>query len=186
MKTIQSMLAILLMAVVARSSVGYGQTDVTDYRDQQPVKKVSMSERNMGGPRIGITMIPGNTPLAQELRDNKIGRVISQFGWHFEWQVVPSGGGPSFVIQFVPMFGGVEYKTIVPSFTLPMGVRFPDGIEFGLGPNLVITKTGAKTSLVAALGKSFDYGGVSIPVNLVVATNPDGNRFSIVFGYAID
>ncbi len=44
---------------------------------------------------------------------------------------------------------------------------------------------GANTALVAAIGKSFNYDGVSIPVNLAFATSPAGNRVSVVFGYAI-
>jgi hypothetical protein len=66
-----------------------------------------------------------------------------------------------------------------------MGVRLPEGIEFGLGPNALMTDNGVKTALVMTVGKSFSYGGVNIPFNLVYATNPDGNRFSVIFGYAI-
>ena len=62
----------------------------------------------------------------------------------------------------------------------------PSGVEFGLGPNMLIGGTnGISTALVVAIGKSFNYGGVSIPLDLVYATNPDGNRISIIFGYAI-
>jgi hypothetical protein len=41
------------------------------------------------------------------------------------------------------------------------------------------------TSLVVGVGKSFNYGGVSIPLNLVYATNPDGYRLSFIIGYAV-
>ncbi|MFH1842471.1 MAG: hypothetical protein ABIF77_04635 [bacterium] len=33
--------------------------------------------------------------------------------------------------------------------------------------------------------QSFDHGGVSIPVNVAFTTNPDGNRMSLLIGYAI-
>jgi len=149
-------------------------------------KPIRFAERNMGGPRLGVTYIPGNGELVQKLKDKQIGRTISQFGWHFEWAVIPNGGGPSFVIEFVPLVGGVEYGKLIPSATLAMGVRMPNGIEFGMGPNLLIG--GEKVinpALVLALGKSFNYSGVSIPINLVFATNKAGNRVSLIFGYAI-
>jgi len=154
-------------------------------QSKDPVDDILFGERNMGGPRLGVTYIAGTGKLSQSLEKNQIGRTLSQFGWHFEYQVIPDGGGPSFVIQFVPLIAGVEYGKILPSGTLAMGVRLPEGIEFGLGPNALVTDDGVKSALVMTIGKSFTYGGVSIPLNFVYATNPEGNRFSIIFGYAI-
>jgi len=149
---------------------------------------VAFAERNLGGPRLGVTYVlgGGNGELINRLKGKGIGSVISQFGWHFEYQIIPEGGGPQFVIQGIPFLGSVEYGTNDTSLTVAMGVRLPDGIEFGLGPNVIVGGSkGANTSLVAAIGKSFNYGGVSIPVNLAFATSPTGNRVSVIFGYAI-
>jgi len=71
-----------------------------------------------------------------------------------------------------------------------MGIRMPRGWEFGMGPNIVATKNDldkvkARTSLIVALGKSINYGDVSIPINFAISTSPDGNRYSVIFGYAI-
>ncbi|MEI7906771.1 MAG: hypothetical protein WCI84_05380 [Bacteroidota bacterium] len=149
------------------------------------MNQIVLGEKNFGGPRLGVTLVPGETVLSAEMKKKNIGRMLSQFGWHFEYQVVPDGGGPSFVIQFVPLVGGVEYGTLIPSGTLAMGVRLPGGIEFGLGPNAIVTPTKITSALVMSVGQNFNYGGVNIPLNFVFATNPNGNRFSIVFGYAI-
>ena len=151
---------------------------------------VAFDRRNMSGPRFGMTYVAGSGELYKELERQDIGRVVSQFGWHFERQVIPEGGGPQFVIQFVPMIAAVEYGKFVPGATLAMGIRMPRGWEFGMGPNIVATKneldnTKARTSLVVAIGKSMNYGGVSIPINLAVSTAPEGNRYSLIFGYAI-
>jgi hypothetical protein len=151
-------------------------------------EKVTFARRNLGGPRLGITYVTGEKDLWHRLDQKDMGRTLSQFGWHFEYQVIPEGGGPQFVVQFVPLVAGVEYGKLIPSATLAMGVRFPNGIEFGLGPNLMLVggeDKATNTALVLGLGKSFNYGGVSIPLNLVYATNPDGNRVSVIFGYAI-
>ncbi len=147
-------------------------------------EQFKFAERNLGGPRVGISYVLGGGKLAQELENHGFGRMLSQFGWHFEYQVIPEGGGPQFVIQFVPLISGVEYSKIFPTATLAIGVRLPDGIEFGLGPNVLLTGN-PRTALTIAVGKSFNYGGVSIPINLALTTNPDGQRISLIFGYAI-
>lgn len=174
-----TLLALLAVVLVLPSTKTFAQT-------REYGLETSFAERDLGGPRLGITYVPGNTALVEKLKEKGIGTTISQFGWHFEYQIIPEGGGPSFILQSVPMLGGVEYGTLIPSVTFAMGIRLPDGLEFGMGPNIMFGGSrGASTSLVVAIGQSFNYGGVSIPLNLVLATNPDGNRFSVVFGYAI-
>ena len=72
----------------------------------------------------------------------------------------------------------------------------PKGFEFGLGPNVLFnfkelkndddgTGNPFNTALILAVGKSIDFSGVSIPLNLAVALNNGGTRFSFVFGYAM-
>jgi hypothetical protein len=148
--------------------------------------KVLLGERNLSGPRLGITLIPGEGRLVQKLEEKGLGPTLSQFGWHFEWQIRPEGGGPAFVIETIPLIGGVEYGQVIPSLSLLMGVRMPNGIEFGMGPNALFGEQEIHSALILAVGKSFDYSGVSIPINLAYTANPDGNRISIMFGYAIN
>ena len=155
-------------------------------QDEFATTPVKFTQKNLGGPRMGITYVPGNTELANKLGKHGIGPTISQFGWHFEWQVVPSIYGPSFVIELVPLLGGVEYSTVIPSITLAMGVRLPNGFEFGMGPNVLFGgKDVVHSSLVVVVGKTFNYGGVNLPINLAYITNPAGNRLAFIFGYAI-
>jgi hypothetical protein len=186
MKTRAILTSVLIVAIMIGLQPGKAVS-----QSMYPESTVSFAHRNLGGPRLGISFVTGNGDLWQKLEDERIGRSISQFGWHFEYQVIPEGGGPQFVVQLVPLVAGVEYGKFIPSGTLAMGVRFPGGIEFGLGPNILLVgkndmgKSPAKTALVLGIGKSFNYGGVSIPLNLVYATNPDGNRISVIFGYAI-
>lgn len=151
---------------------------------------VSFRQRNMSGPRLGVTYVMGDNDISRELDREEMGRAISQFGWHIERQIVPAGGGPQFVVQAVPMLGGVEYGKVIPGITLAMGIRFPSGYEFGIGPNITSakpseTQAGARTALATAVGRSFDYGGVSLPINLVLVSSPKGQRLSFIVGYAI-
>ena len=140
------------------------------------------------GPRLGMTYILPGGKYGEELKKRGIENVISQFGWHHEWLISPEMGGPSFVIQLIGMLGGVEYGTVIPSASLVMGIRLPHGFEFGMGPNVVFTDTKSQpvhTALILAVGKSLDFNGVSIPLNLAWQRNNEGNRISFVFGYAI-
>jgi hypothetical protein len=170
--------AVLAVCVIA------GAAFAEDIRVDVPVK---FQRRDLSGPRLGVTTLVGDGELWKDLEDQGVGRVISQFGWHFERQIVPRGGGPQFVIEGIPLIGGVEYGKVIPSATFAMGVRFPGGNEFGIGPNVTVTSTSGDvtSSLVIAIGRSFDYGGVCLPLNLVLATNPKGQRVSMMVGYAI-
>lgn len=174
---ISQLSTLILAALVAVQTAGLAQVQVMEDR-------VNLAERNLGGPRLGVTYVVGDGKLASELQRNGFGRMLSQFGWHFEYQVIPEGGGPQFVIQLVPLISGVEYNKIFPTTTLALGVRLPNGIEFGMGPNVLLANK-PRTALTLAVGKSIDYGGVSIPINLAVTTNPEGQRVSIIIGYAI-
>ena len=55
-----------------------------------------------------------------------------------------------------PFVSGVEYGKFILNGTVAFGVRLPNGIEFGLGPNLLIAEQiGAKTSLVIVRRQKF-------------------------------
>lgn len=161
------------------------QSTVTTYHQAE------LQEINLGGPRLGFSYLVGEHDYIKDYTDAKIGAVISHFGWHFEYQVKPDGYGPAFVVEAVPMVSGVEYGILLPSATLAFGVRFPGGIEMGMGPNLQFlgeNKEGNadfQSALTIAFGKTFTYGLVNLPVNFALTTNPEGNRISLVFGYAL-
>jgi len=177
---VRGLVIVLMVVVVAGPAIAQEATGDS---------RVRFKQRNMSGPRFGVTVVTGNGEMWEDLDDKGMGRVVSQFGWHFERQIVPQGGGPQFVLQCVPMVAGVEYGKAIPSLTFAMGVRFPSGVEFGIGPNVsavdVNNTDPVRSALVVALGKSFDYGGVSLPVNVAFATSPEGQRVSLIVGYAI-
>lgn len=144
---------------------------------QRPV----LEHRSMSGPRLGLTYAFGPT-ADSALQANDLQPVLSQFGWHFEQQVVPRGGGPEFVIEEVFLVGAVEQRTAIPSASFLMGIRMPSGFEFGLGPNL--SPTGS--ALVIGIGKSINYGGVSLPINFAFVRSPGAVRMTVLVGYALE
>lgn len=156
--------------------------------DADEERTVTLRSQKLSGPRLGVTYVVHGSKWDKELEKDGIDNVISQFGWHFEWLLKPQRGGPAFVTEFMPFIGGVEYGTVIPNISLVFGIRFPQGFEFGMGPQVVVTFDRDEpviTSLVLGLGQSLNFGGVKIPLNLAVSTNSDGQRLSFVFGYAI-
>ncbi len=176
-----------IFSIAAAITTLAGPAAAQQTSDTQP----RLVERNMNGPRFGLTYVGIKKELRELLPPGEFHSVISQFGWHFEYQIMPEGGGPQFIIQVVPMVAGVEHGYFIPNATLAVGIRLPSGFEAGIGPNIQFPKNlefeeGRTTSaLLVAVGKSFHYGGVSIPVNIAYAINPNGNRVSFVLGYAI-
>ena len=153
-----------------------------------PGQDPRFTRQSLSGPRVGFTLATGNGDVHRSLQREHMGRLVSQFGWQFERRVAPLGGGPELVTEVLPMVGGVEYGKLVPSLNVALGVRTRSRLEFGMGPSLSLAGDDARSrvGLLLAVGKSFDYDGVSLPVNLVVSTNPWGTRVTLTGGYAIE
>ena len=162
----------------------------TDYKDQKgitPSCKTQKSEtttdddflpeaRKYGGPRVGFTIV-GDGAFADALETEGKRTVFSQFGWQFEKRLFTLKNGPSGMLEFVPMIGGLDMGKIIPSVSVLLGVRTKKGLEFGAGPNLSIyagrDKTGMyqvspNLGIVIAMGMSIKYGKIYFPVNLAL------------------
>ncbi len=143
--------------------------------------------KNYSGPRLGLMFPAGGAEMRKAFRDHGYGDMVSLFGWHFERTIVPIEGGPQLVTEAIPMLGGVEYGKILPSLTLTAGLRLSSGLEFGMGPSFtpLNSRGGATTGLVLAIGKSIEYAGLNLPVNLATSINPKGTMVSLTLGYAM-
>ncbi len=144
-------------------------------------------QRAMSGPRLGFTFAPGNDRAARALQDHGYGRVMSQFGWQFEHHVAPIGDGPELLTQVVPLFGGIEYGKLIPSLTVVLGARFANGFEFGVGPSLTLVNAsgGSSSAIVFAAGRSVDFGGIRVPLNVAISSNRDGTRTTLSAGWSV-
>ena len=188
---IRSLVSLMALASVLLVPAFAGAQTAGTFSDprQGTEGPVEFERDDLSGPRFGMTYVIGSGEIADRLEEEGMERALSQFGWHFERRVTPRGGGPEFVVETVPMISGVEYGKVIPNLTLAMGIRFPDGWEFGIGPNVIAIGAGGdteiQTSLVTAVGYTFRYSGVNLPVNLALAQNPEGTRLSLVLGYAI-
>lgn len=87
--------------------------------------------------------------------------------------------GPTGVVEFIPLVGGLEQGLFLPSLLVPMGIRTMSGFELGVGPNVSITGF----SIVIAVGQTFKAGQLYLPVNLAFLPSKNGSSFSLVFGF---
>jgi len=136
--------------------------------DEAPVVELDYS-----GPRFGMTWDPAG------------GAPMSQFGWHFEHQTASAKRGPRFVVETILLAGGIEEDRVIPNATLVFGVRLPAGGEFGVGPSFTLGPAGASSAIVVACGHSFKAGGIRVPINFAVSLDSEGQRMSLVTGWAV-
>lgn len=171
--------AALFASIISAST--FSQVDSLDV-------PVTLTEVNLSGPRLGVAAVVTNGRFLETLRKKNMDRTLSQFGWQFEYKIVPDGGGPAFLVECIPLVAGVEYGVLIPSINVPLGIRFPSGFEFGLGPQIFATgdrDEPVSTALIIAGGKTFLYRGVGLPVNIAVVKGSGGWRTAGMFGYAI-
>ncbi len=84
-----------------------------------------------------------------------------------------------FLGDLIPLLGGIDQDTLIPSLTGVMGIRTPNGYEIHVGPN--ITPLG--TAFTYVLGMTFYYADLNIPVNLAFIPTEEGTRFSLLIGF---
>lgn len=132
----------------------------------------------LSGPRLGVTVVTGGT--ADRLRD-ELGMqpVMLQFGWQFETELFRSPTGLTGVTEWIPLAGGLEQGTLLPSISWLVGLRGRSGAEFAIGPNLSLTGVG----LALAGGATVPVGGIAVPVNIAVVSGSGGPRLSLLSGF---
>lgn len=121
--------------------------------------------KKFGGPRFGLTVItPGTT--ADHISDLGKNPFITQFGWQFETRIFTIDDGPSGLVEFIPLIGGMEQGLFLPSANLLIGLRSggKNACEIAVGPNLSVSGLG----MVFAAGTNFRSGKVNFPVNLAI------------------
>jgi hypothetical protein len=135
---------------------------------------------NLSGPRFGMTSLsPGVVEKLRTEHDIEVRPLISQFGWQFEKQFYSKKGGLTAVNEWVVLVGGLEQDVVLPSLSWVVGLRTPEGLEFGIGPNV----TPAGTALVVAAGMTIRSGILNVPLNFAVVPSNSGVRVSMLAGF---
>jgi hypothetical protein len=136
---------------------------------------------NLSGPRLGFTYIaPGST--ANKLKDNFDAEpFMTLFGWQFEKQFFTLPSGTTGVFEVIPVIVGFEQGLFLPSGSFLFGMRGPNGMEFGMGPNLSLTGF----AMVFAAGVNLRTSEINFPINFAVVASPGGMRLSLVAGFNV-
>ena len=178
--------AIILLALTALvtsvdATPAFAQVDTipTAMRARQ------LPRQHLSGPRFGFTTFTGDVArLGQSIGKESI---MSQFGWQFETQVVSTQSGNQALMEWVVLVGGVEQDELNLSLSWLAGYRLPNGLEFGVGPNVSVRKEGGDptTSMVIAGGTTLPFGELYVPINLAVAFAPGGPRITTLIGWIV-
>lgn len=126
---------------------------------------VVAGSKKFGGPCLGLTYISPGT-LADRLSEQGKNPMITQFGWQFETRIFTIDNGPSGLVEFVPLIGGMEQGLFLPSANFLIGLRSggKQQVEFAVGPNVSVSGL----AMVFVLGTNFHSGKVNFPVNMAL------------------
>ena len=110
---------------------------------------------------------------------------MSQFGWQFETQLVSTNSGHQALLEWVVLLGGVEQNEMNFGVSWLAGYRLPNGVEFGVGPNIGLRKDGGEptTSMVVAGGATVPFGELYVPLNVAIAFAEGGPRITTLLGW---
>jgi hypothetical protein len=103
--------------------------------------------------------------------------VLTAWGWQFEWQYETSLGGPSGLVEFVPLVLGTEQGLTIPTANLLFGIRTAGDKEFAVGPN--VTGNGVGLTVVARWTAGAVAGTTSCPP--IAAPRSSATRPYLIF-----
>jgi hypothetical protein len=176
----------IMLALVAIVASGY-PTEATGQAEPIPdsMRARELPRQHLSGPRFGFTTFTGT--VADQRRFIGKEPIMSQFGWQFETQVLSTQSGNQALMEWVVLLGGVEQDELNLGLSWLAGYRLPNGLEFGVGPNVSVRKGGDEptTSMVVAGGATLPFGELYVPINLAVAFAEGGPRITTLVGWII-
>ena len=184
------------------SSQNSEKTENNQIEDLKPLKDFPSEESRLEtppppkffshGPRIGASLlydadtntfgIPAMTGFVS------VGPVISQFGYHVDFDIVTKAGFDP-VAQIDLLIGGVDQGLAIPSLSAVIGIRISQGFEIGVGPNLSITRrnyeSSIATGIIVVIGYSFRLpnDNIAFPVDFAIVASNGQYRFTLLAGF---
>ena len=175
--------SIISLAIVALSmSAGTLSAQTQDVPEQERARQ--LPRQHLNGPRFGFTVFTGE--VADLRNQANLEPIMTQFGWQMETQLVSRGGSKA-LMEWVALVGGVEQDELNLSLGWLTGYRMENGVEFGVGPNVSISKddTDPTTSMIVAAGATVPFGDLYLPVNMAVGIAEGGARFTVLTGWIV-
>jgi len=176
-------LVIAAAALILGGSQASAQVSRPEMPADQQVRK--LPRQSLSGPRFGFTTFTGETADLRGQAD--LEPIMSQFGWQFETQIVSMTGGSRALMEWLVLVGGVEQDELNLSVAWLAGYRLPNGVDFGVGPNVSFNKDSESTttSMVVAAGATMPFGDLYVPLNVAVAFARGGPRITTLLGWII-
>lgn len=177
----------IMTFAIAALLIGLGSESASAQADPIPdgLRARQLPRQHLSGPRFGFTTFTGDVARMR----NAIGKeaIMSQFGWQFETQIVSTETGNMALMEWIVLVGGVEQDELNLSVAWLAGYRLPNGLEFGVGPNVSIRKEGGDptTSMIVAAGVTLPFGEMYVPLNMAVAFAEGGPRITTLIGWIV-
>ncbi len=177
----------IITFAIAALLIGLGSESASAQADPIPdrLRARQLPRQHLSGPRFGFTTFTGDVARMR----NAMGKeaIMSQFGWQFETQIVSTETGNMALMEWIVLVGGVEQDELNLSVAWLAGYRLPNGLEFGVGPNVSIRKEGGDptTSMIVAAGVTLPFGEMYVPLNMAVAFAEGGPRITTLIGWIV-
>jgi len=179
-----------LIATVAFIAIAAPIDAIAQDNIPAPMQARKLPRQHLNGPRFGFTVFTGDVAAYRTSMGKQ--PLISQFGWQFETQIVSTTSGNQALMEWIILLGGLEQSERNLSLSWMAGYRLPQGLEFGVGPNISVRpaedpeKTIASTtSMVMAIGATLPFGEMYVPINMAVAFAEGGPRITALLGWII-
>ena len=175
--------ASLLFALATGSGAASAQIPAPPIPEAQRVR--SVARQHLAGPRFGFTVFTGD--VADQRDQAELEPMMTQFGWQWETQLISQNSGNQVLMEWVLLVGGVEQDEFNLSLGWLSGYRLPNGVEFGVGPNLSYSRDSGDTtsSMIFAAGATAPFGDVYVPVNFAVSIAKGGPRLTALLGWIV-
>jgi len=181
------MLDRIAVNVLALFAVGLGSIAVSPLSAQEAPgeNQAVLVQQKLSGPRFGATVFTGDVAKFRTANDKS--RIMSQFGWQWETQMMSSQSGNQALMEWVLLVGGVEQDEFNVSLGWLAGYRLANGFEVGAGPNVSKTKESGDltTSMLVATGYTMSAGGLNVPLNAAMSFAEGGPRMTFLVGWVI-
>lgn len=175
---------ILAAAFVIAAVVPMGISAQAAIPEEMQARK--LPRQHLSGPRFGFTAFTGDVARLRQSAGKQ--PIMSQFGWQFETQILSTQSGNRALMEWVVLVGGVEQDEMNLSLGWLAGYRLPNGLEFGVGPNVSVRKEAMDdltTSMLVAVGATLPFGELYVPANIAVAFAEGGPRITTLLGWII-
>lgn len=117
------------------------------------------------GPRIGFTYL-GEGQVSDWINDQGKNPFVTQIGWELESRIFTSGNGIAAVVEYMGLVGGMEQGLIMPSASILLALRGPEGMEFAVGPNYFYYDTYYLFGMEFSAGTTLQFSDIYLPINL--------------------